>query len=159
MEEADKKLAEWEFDRWMTTEASTSYEQLRAVAEAAVSSYLRPLPINSDPKLTRRLAAVNHYERTRRLLKSIAKPKDVHLDMRLIGIYQGVRYRTELGTCVYFTRLVDPPVVLVLEFSESPLDHYAIRKLVASGNAHILARLKLPNLPLPGLNDHSMTIH
>jgi hypothetical protein len=36
----------------------------------------------------------------------------------------------------------------VLEFSESPLDTNAIRKLFAAGNAHILAKLRLP---LPGV--------
>jgi hypothetical protein len=139
-------LADWEFDCWITDEASASYERLQAVAENAVASYLRPLPLNNDPRLAERLAAVSHYERTRRLLKSIVKPQEAHLDLGLLGVYEGVRYRTNLGTCIYFYRLLEPLLVLVVDFSESPLDRYAIRKLVVSGNAHLLARLKLPSM-------------
>jgi hypothetical protein len=148
-------LADWEFERWITDEASATYERLRTIAEAAVSCDLGPLPINSDPRVRARLAAVRHYDRARRILKSIVRPQDARLDMGLIGVYQWVRYRTELGTCVYFMRLVQPPVVLVLEFSETPLDPNAIRKLVAAGNAHILAKLRLP---LPGTTSRP-TIH
>lgn len=149
-------MADWEFERWITNEASVSYDRLRAVAEIAVSSHLGPLPLNSDPRLRARLAAVRHYERTRRILHSIVRPEDVHLDMGLIGVYQWVRYRTELGTCVYFIRFVQPPAVLVLDFSDSPLDPFAIRKLVAAGNAHLLANL---SLPLPGIRTQQVTIH
>jgi hypothetical protein len=137
-------LAELQFDLWITDEATITYERLRAVADAVVSSNLGPLPINNDSRLSGKLAAVRHYERTRKILRSIVQPQDAHLDMGLIGIYQWVRYRVELGTCVYFMRFIDPPSVWVLEFSESPLDRDAIRKLVASGNAHVLAKLRLP---------------
>jgi hypothetical protein len=140
-------LADWEFDRWITEEANAKYDRLRTIAETAVSGEFGPLPINSDPRLTTRLGAVRHYERTRKIIKSIVKPQDVRQDLGLIGIYQWVRYRTELGTCVYFMRFIEPPAVLVLDFSESPLDTNAIRKLVASGNSHILHKLRLP---LPG---------
>jgi hypothetical protein len=63
------------------------------------------------------------------------------VDAPKVRIYQWVRYRMELGTCVYFMRFIEPPAVLILDFSESPLDPNAIRKLVASGNAHVLAKL------------------
>jgi len=151
-------LAEWKFDLWITNGASVGYTRLKTVADAAVSSYLRPLPLNSDPRLSARIAAVSHYERTRRILKSIVEPRDVGLDMSLLGRFHYVKYRTELGTCVYFSRLTHPPAVLVYEFSESPLDYDALRKVILSGHAEIiLPRLGLPLLPQA--NNISLSIH
>jgi hypothetical protein len=150
------KLADWKFDLWITNRAAASYERLKAIAEAAVPDDMGPLPLNSDPKLRARLAAINHYERTRRILKSIKDPRDASLDLSLLGVFYYVKYRTELGTCVYFTRLIDPPSVLVYDFSESPLDYDVLRKIIVSGNSNILARLRLP---IPELNNGSVTIH
>ena len=79
-------------------------------------------------------------------------------DMSLLGVFHYVKYRTELGTCVYFSRLTNPPRVLVYEFSESPLDYDALRKVILSGNANIIRGLGLPLLPQPG-NTISLTIH
>jgi hypothetical protein len=145
-------LADWKFDLWITHSASRDYRQLQAVAEAAVSSEC-PLPLNSDARLSTKVAAVNHYERTRKLLRSIVKPQEVGLDMGLLGIYHYVRYRTELGTCIYFSRITEPPAVLVYGFSESPLDYQALRNIIVSGNADVLAKL---GLPLPRTNTSLM---
>jgi hypothetical protein len=148
-------LADWKFDLLATDTAVARYESMKTIAEAVVPSFERPLPLNSDPRLGAKLALVSHYERSRKILRSIMKPQDAPLDKNLIGVYDYVRYRTELGTCVYFARLVHPLAVLVYEISDAPLDPHAIRKLVADGNAHILARLRLP---LPGTKIHT-TIH
>jgi len=59
-------------------------------------------------------------------------------------MFSCVKYRTELGTCVYFAGFMNPPAVLVFEFSDSPLDYDALRQVITSGNAHILATLHLP---------------
>lgn len=138
----------FEFDLWITNAASASYKDLQSIAEAAVSSE-QPLPLNRDPRLTARIAAVNHYERTRRILRSLKKSEDVKYDMPLLGIFDHVNYRIELGTCVYFSRLIDHRAVLVYQFSDSPLDRLALRKLVHSGDADVIAKLRLP---LPGRN-------
>jgi hypothetical protein len=76
--------------------------------------------------------------------------------MSLLGIYSYVRYRTELGTCVYFTRLVDPPTVLIYGFRESPLDYDALRKLITSGNGALIPKL---GLPIPQIGRVPLTIH
>ena len=152
-------MANWEFERWITDTATAEYKRLQAIAEAAVSGEEGPLPLNCDPRLGSRLAVVNHYERTRNILRSIVKPQDVGLDMSLLGVFHFVKYRTELGTCVYFARIVNPPnspLVLVYGFAESPLDYDAIRKIIVSGNVQILQRL---NLPLPQTGHVSLTIH
>jgi hypothetical protein len=149
-------LAEWKFDLWITNEASVDYAQLKAVAEMAVSSYNRPLPLNGDSRLSARIAAIAHYERTCKILKSIKDPRDVRLDLSLLGIYHQVKYRTELGTTVYFKRLITPPAVLVYKFAEAPLDRDGLRKLILSGDAYLLPRL---GLPLPQGSIVSATIH
>jgi hypothetical protein len=141
-------LAEWKFELWITQTASAEYEELKGGAEAAVLGYEGPLPINADPRLLPRLAVVDHFERTRRLLRSIRKPEDAGLDKGLSGPLHFVRYRAESGTCVYFTRIVTtPPAVLVYAFSNSPLDRMALRRLILSGNAHLLEKLGLPPIP------------
>ena len=136
----EETLADWKFDLLATDTAVARYESMKTIAEAGLGA---------------KLALVSHYERSRKILRSIMKPQDAPLDKNLIGVYDYVRYRTELGTCVYFARLVHPLAVLVYEISDAPLDPHAIRKLVADGNAHILARLRLP---LPGTKIHT-TIH
>ncbi len=144
-------MAQWEFELFITTTASGNYEELKKLAEAAVSGYEGPLPMNSDPRLIPRLSAINHFERTRKILRSIRNPKDVSLDMGISGPAHFVRYRAELGTCVYFTRIVTtPPVVLIYAFSDTPLDFLAIRKIVFSGNADVLTRMGLPSIVLGG---------
>lgn len=102
------------------------------------------------------MAAIGHYERTRRILRIIVDPRDAGIDLSLLGIYHFVKYRTDLGTCVYFTRIINPPTVVVYEFSESPLDYDALRKIILSGNTNILLRL---GLPLPQGNIVSATVH
>jgi hypothetical protein len=76
------------------------------------------------------------------------------LDIGISGQAHFVRYRVELGTCVYFARIVtSPPAVLIYAFSDAPLDFLAIRKLVLSGNAYVLERFGLPPLEMGGGSD------
>jgi hypothetical protein len=146
-------LAEWKFELLITQSASDEYEGLRRIAEAAVSGYDGPLPVNSDSRLQPRIAAIEHYGRVRKILKSIMRPEDVSLDMGISGPAHFVRYRTEIGTCVYYTRIVtSPPLVLVYGFCDSPLDFGAIRSLVLSGNTHLLERFGLPPIQMDGIS-------
>ena len=143
----------WEFELFITKTAGSDYEELKKLAEAAVFGYDGPLPMNRDPRLVPRLSAINHFERTRKILRSIRNPNDVSLDIGISGPAHFVRYRTELGTCVYFTRIVtSPPAVLIYAFSDAPLDFLAIRKLVLSGNIDALTRMGLPSIILGGSN-------
>jgi hypothetical protein len=138
-------VADWKFELWITQTATEDYERLMKDAEGAVSGWDGPLPLSSDPRLRTRLAAVTHYERTRRLLKSIKNPNDVGLDRGLFGPAHFVRYRSELNTCVYFTRVATTPaMVLVCAITDSPIDPYAIRKIVRSGNIGLLEQYGLP---------------
>ena len=57
-----------------------------------------------------------------------------------------VRYRTDVGTCIYFRRSIELTTVTVLHICESPLDYNALYKLVFSGRAHILPMIGI-NLP------------
>ena len=137
----------WRFELLITDTASENYKALESIAEAAVG--LEGLPLNRDSRLLSRLIAVNHYEQTRKILRSIRDPKDVGLDQSIPGPFHFVRYRFEMGTCVYFTRIVtSPPLVLIYGFSDAPLDRYALRKIVLSGNAHLINKLGLPPFPL-----------
>jgi hypothetical protein len=147
-------MADWEFELWITDGAGENYAELKGHAEAAVSCFEGgPLPINRDPKLRFRLAAVDHYIRARRILQSIKRPEDVALDKGISGPAHFVRYRTELGTTVYFTRIVtSPPAVLVYALTDSPLDCDAIRKLVLAGKGHMLEQYGLPPLHMAWLN-------
>jgi hypothetical protein len=144
-------LAQWEFELFITQTASGNYTELRKLAEAAVFGYEGPLPMNSDPRLVPRLSAINHFERTRKILRSIRNPDDVNLDIGISGPAHFVSYRAELGTCVYFTRIVtSPPAVLIYAFSDEPLDFLAIRKIVFSGDAELLTKMGLPSIILGG---------
>jgi hypothetical protein len=89
-----------------------------------------------------------HYEKTRKLLKSIRRPEDVHLDKGLFGSLHFVSYRVELGSCIYFARVVtSPPLVIVYALSDAPLDYSAIRKLILDGKADLLIQMGLPSFP------------
>lgn len=146
-------MADWKFDLLITQAASVEYERLKMIAETAVC--LRPLPVNSDARVKASLGAVHHYERTRRILQSIRNPRDVGLDMSLLGVRYFVKYRCDLGTCVYFTRIVESLSVLVYHFSDSPLDYDALQKVIVSGNAHLLPRI---GLPFPDTRPSSLTV-
>jgi hypothetical protein len=142
-------VADWKFELWITQAATTDYKRIQDIAEAAVSGFDGPLPISSDPRLSARLAAVNHYERTRTLLRSIRNPEDAGLDRGLIGPAHFVKYRNHLGTCVYYTRIVTtPPAVLIYGFSDAPLDPHGLRKIVLSGNIGLLEKYGLPTLEM-----------
>jgi hypothetical protein len=148
-------LGDRNFELLITDEASVVYERLRAVAENSVPCD-RFLPVNGDPRLSAQIAAVQHYDRTRNILRSIVNPRDVGMDMSLLGVRSFVKYRTQGGTCVYFTRM-DSGRVMVYHFSDSPLDISALQKVIVSGLAHKI----LPNLglPLPNMSPVSLTIH
>ena len=137
----------WKFELLITDSASDDYLGLKRAAEAAVGGY-GPLPLNSDPRLQPRLSTIYHFERTRKLLRSIQDPKDVSLDRGLFGELHFMRYRNELGTCIYFKRIATTPaIVLVYALSTVPLDHMALSKLILSGKADIIERLGLPPIP------------
>jgi hypothetical protein len=107
--------------------------------------------MNRDSRLRPRLSAINHFETTRKILRSIRNPDNVSLDLGISGPCHFVRYRAELGTCVYFVRVATtPPAVLVYAFSDTPLDFHAIRKVVLAGNAYLLERLGLPPIEMGG---------
>ena len=137
----------WKFELLITGSASDDYLDLKRAAEAAVGGY-GPLPLNSDPRLQPRLSTIYHFERTKKLLRSIQDPQDTFLDRGLFGAFHFVRYRSEFGTCVYFTRIATyPAIVLVYALSTVPLDHMALHKLILLGNAAIIERLGLPPIP------------
>ena len=70
---------DWRFELLITDTASENYKALMRIAEAAVGLG-GPLPLNRDSRLLSRIFAVNHYEQTRKILRSIRDPKDVGLD-------------------------------------------------------------------------------
>jgi len=138
---------DWKFELLITGSAGDDYLELKRAAEAAVG-VCGSLPLNRDSRLQPRLSTIYHFERTKKLLRSIQNPQDAPLDRGLFGAFHFVRYRSELGTCVYFTRLATTPaIVLVYALSTVPLDHMALRKLILSGHAHLIERLGLPPIP------------
>jgi hypothetical protein len=141
-------LSNWKFELWITQSATGDYIRLKTMAEAAVSE--GPLPLIKDARLKPRLAAVGHFERTRKLLKSIENPDDAGLDKGLFGPAHFVRYRMDLGTCIYFTRIItNPPAVLIYGIFESPLDPDGLRNIILSGDIGLLGKYGLPTLELP----------
>ncbi len=144
-------MAQWQFELWITDTASENYEAWKKLADAAVCSFEGPLPMNSDSRLLPRLSAINRFERTRKMLRSIRNPEHASLDIGISGPAHFVRYRVELGTCIYFARVATtPPAVLVYAVSDAPLDPFVIRKLVLSGNAYLLEKLGLPPIEVAG---------
>lgn len=142
-------MTDWQFELWITQTATEDYQELQRLSRQAVLSYEGSLPVNSDPRLKLRLATANHFDNIRNLLRSIRRPEDTSLDQGISGPAHFVRYRVEGGTFVYYARIVtSPPAVLIYALSNQPLDYGAIRKLVVSGNAHVLQKYGLPALAL-----------
>ena len=136
----------WQFAVGLTDEAKSEYRRLQLVAESQVS--LRPLPFNRDPNSRAQLERIQHYERTRNILSGLRNPAASTLDLRLAGRLSFMRYWTEIGTCVYFIREITvAPIVTVIHICDSPLDHDALYKIVASGNTQYLDRIGLPIPP------------
>jgi hypothetical protein len=135
-------LANWQFEVLLTDRAKADYKRLRAVAEAQVS--LRPIPRNADSGLQGQLSILEHYDRTRKILKSLRDPpKPSTLERSLLGKLWYVNYRTDQGTSVYFERSVQDLTVTVVYISDSPLDYDAISRLVFSGRTHVLSMIGL----------------
>jgi hypothetical protein len=107
-------LAQWEFELFITQTASGNYTELRKLAEAAVFGYEGPLPMNSDPRLVPRLSAINHFERTRKILRSIRNPGDVNLDIGISGPAHFVAIRKIVfsGDAELLTKMGLPSIIL-----------------------------------------------
>jgi hypothetical protein len=124
----------------------------------AVSSGGQNAPVWAGKGFLMGVAAITGNDRLSHL-QHFAHIPNVVADSRLHSRSAAGAIRERVRSCTRCTkgpRLPSGlPAVLVLEFSESPLDTNAIRKLVAAGNAHLLAKLRLP---LPGMTTRP-TIH
>jgi hypothetical protein len=148
-------VAHWEFRVQLTDEADAEYQRLKRVAENQVS--LRPVPYNRDPHSQGKLALIEHYERTRRILTGLKRPATSVMDVSLVGRFSFMRYWNDIGTCVYFVRRSEDAVVTVIHICDAPLDHDALYKLVLSGKAHVLEQIGI--IVPTGELEHPLNLH